>query len=122
MPESSTSSSLQLSGPVYDQLKRVTTVVLPGLSALYFSLAQIWGLPAAEQVVGTIAALNLFLGLLVSLSSKSFNSDNNTVAGAINIENDPDTGKKLYTLELAKGMGPEDLDGKNEVRFKIHSS
>lgn len=57
----------------YDRLKFTALVVLPGLSALYFTVAQIWGLPYAEQIVGSAAAVDTFLGLLLSKTSKDFN-------------------------------------------------
>lgn len=114
---SSPNTALQLSNGFYDQLKRVSTVVLPGISALYFTLAQIWGLPAAEQVVGTIAAVNLFVGVLVSLSSKSYNGPDK-YDGSIDIEATP-AGGKGYSLAL--NNGPEDLDGKTEVRFQVNN-
>lgn len=116
MNESPTSTNLQLSSPAYDQIKRVTTVVLPGLATLYFTLAQIWGLPAAEQVVGTITAINLFLGVLLSLSSRSYNADG--VAGELNITT-KDDGGKLLTLDITQN--PDILEKKTEVRFKVNN-
>jgi hypothetical protein len=41
-------------------------LLLPAIGALYFTLAQIWGLPAAGEVNGTIAVLNTFLGVAVA--------------------------------------------------------
>jgi hypothetical protein len=114
MPEGPT-TNLQLSNPIYDQLKRVSTVFLPGLATLYFTLAQIWGLPAAEQVVGSITAVNLFFGLLIGLSSKSYNGPDK-YDGAIEIVPTA-SGGKSYSLAL--NSQPEVLDGKTEVRFRI---
>lgn len=53
------------SGAVYDKLKATAQVLLPGVQALYFALAQIWGFPFIEQVNGTLAAINLFVGVAV---------------------------------------------------------
>ena len=117
-PTPSKITSLQLSSDVYDQLKRLTTVILPGAGALYFALAQIWGLPAAEQVVGTIAALNVFLGVLINASSKNHNSDVNSVGGSLNILPN-DAGGKTYSLSV--DADPAELDSKSEVRFKINN-
>lgn len=115
MTNSSTSTNLQLSSSAYDRLKQVVQVILPGLGSLYFALAGIWGLPNAEQVVGTCSAIALFLGLLLTLSSKNYNSPDK-YDGAIEIAEDGN-GKKGYSLSL--NAEPESLDGKTEVRFKI---
>ena len=56
----------------YDALKWVAQIFLPALGTLYFALAKIWGLPAAEEVVGTIVALDAFLGALLGISSKNY--------------------------------------------------
>ena len=57
----------------YDVLKYVAQIVLPAIGTLYFALASIWGLPYGEEVVGTITALDTFLGALLMLSSNSYN-------------------------------------------------
>lgn len=46
--------------------------MLPALGTLYFALAQIWGLPYGEQIVGTITALDAFLGALLGVSTTSY--------------------------------------------------
>lgn len=56
----------------YDVLKYIAQVVLPALGTLYFALAGIWGLPYGEQVVGTITALDTFLGALLHVSSSTY--------------------------------------------------
>ena len=55
---------------IYDFFKFVALVLLPGSGALYATLASIWGLPAAVEVSGSIAALDMFLGLAISRMSK----------------------------------------------------
>ena len=57
-----------MSNKVYDALKYVAQIVLPALATLYFALAQIWGLPYGEQIVGTIAAVDAFLGALLRIT------------------------------------------------------
>lgn len=58
-----------MSNKVYDILKWIALVVLPALATLYFALAGIWGFPYGEQVVGTITAIDTFLGALLGISS-----------------------------------------------------
>lgn len=60
---------MKLSNKMYDVLKWVALVALPALSALYLGLAELWGLPAGQQVSGTIALVDTFLGALLGVSS-----------------------------------------------------
>jgi hypothetical protein len=64
---------MKLSNTAYDLLKYTTTIVLPAIGALYFALSQIWGFPHAEQVVGTLAAVTTFLGVLIGVATASYN-------------------------------------------------
>lgn len=57
----------------YDILKYIAQIVLPALGALYFALSQIWGLPYGEQIVGTITALDCFLGAILGISTAVYN-------------------------------------------------
>lgn len=66
-----------MSNRVYDVLKYIAQIVLPSVGTLYFALAGIWGLPFGEQIVGTITALDTFLGALLMLSSANYNKNNN---------------------------------------------
>lgn len=54
---------------VYDILKAIAMIVLPALGTLYFALAGIWGWPYAEQIVGTITAIDTFLGVILGIST-----------------------------------------------------
>ena len=56
----------------YDILKEIALVWLPAIGALYFGLAQTWGLPYAEQVVGTVAVVDTFLGTVLHISNKKY--------------------------------------------------
>lgn len=63
---------MKLSNKCYDTLKWIALVVLPGLSALYLGLSGIWGLPLGEQISGTIALIDTFLGALLGISSANY--------------------------------------------------
>lgn len=58
-----------MSNKVYDVLKYIAQIVLPAVATLYFALAQIWGLPYGEQIVGTITAVDAFLGAILRIST-----------------------------------------------------
>ena len=61
-----------MSDKVYDLLKWVAMYLLPALGTLYFALAGIWGLPYGEQIVGTITAIDTFLGVILGISSSKY--------------------------------------------------
>ena len=62
-----------LDNKMYDVLKYIALIVLPALGTLYFALSSIWGLPYGEQIVGTITAIDAFLGALIGVSSSNYN-------------------------------------------------
>lgn len=65
-----------MSNKVYDILKYIAQIVLPALGTLYFALAGIWGFPYGEQVVGTITAIDAFLGAILGISSANYKKVN----------------------------------------------
>lgn len=62
-----------MSNKVYDALKWIAMYLLPALGTLYFALAGIWGLPYGEQIVGTITAIDTFLGVILGISTTQYN-------------------------------------------------
>jgi hypothetical protein len=54
---------------MYDVLKEIAQIWLPAIATLYFTLAQIWGLPYAEEIVGTISAIDVFMGAVLKIST-----------------------------------------------------
>lgn len=62
-----------MSNKTYDILKYIAQIVLPAIATLYFAIAQIWGLPYGEQIVGTITAIDAFLGALLGISTMKYN-------------------------------------------------
>lgn len=85
------------SSGIYDKLKWLAQIGLPTLGGAYFAVAQIWGLPAAEEVVGTISVVDAALGGLLGLSSKNYVP--------------PADGKLL--------LNPDELPGANKFTFSI---
>ena len=64
---------MKLSNKTYDVMKWVAQYLLPAAGTLYFALAGIWGLPYGEQIVGTITAVDTFIGVLLGLSTIRYN-------------------------------------------------
>ena len=94
--------ALILSDKQYDFIKALALVILPALGTLYFALAQIWGLPKAEAVVGTVVAVDTFLGLLLNRSAKSYNQSDVKYDGTVVVADDL-----------------EEYDGKTQVIMKV---
>lgn len=61
-----------LSSEAYDILKWIAQILLPSIGTLYFALSKIWGLPYAAEVVGTITAIDAFMGALLGISSEQY--------------------------------------------------
>lgn len=70
---------MKLPNKVYDVLKWIAMYLLPALGTLYFALAGIWNFPYGEQVVGTITAVDTFLGVLLGISTAQYQKDKNTI-------------------------------------------
>ena len=66
---------MKMSNRVYDILKWVAQILLPAVGTLYFALAGIWGFPYAEGIVGTITAVDTFLGVLLGISTAQYNKE-----------------------------------------------
>jgi hypothetical protein len=64
---------LKLNNKTYDILKWIAQILLPALGTLYFALSKIWGFPFTTEVVGTIAAVDTFLGAILGISSINYN-------------------------------------------------
>lgn len=71
---------MKMTNKAYDILKWIAQYFLPAVGTLYFALAGIWGLPYGEQVVGTITAVDTFLGVLLGISSAQYNKDSSSMS------------------------------------------
>ena len=67
---------MKMSNKAYDVLKYIALILLPALGTLYFALAKIWGFPYAAEIVGTISAVDAFLGALLKISTDNYNKEN----------------------------------------------
>lgn len=106
------------SNSVYDALKFIAQVVLPAVGTLYFALSQIWGLPAAEQVVGTIIAVDAFLGVILGFSSASYKQETQgKLIGFVDVHN-TEEGKQVV---LNFPGNPMDIVNHDKVTFKVRT-
>lgn len=103
---------MQLSSKNYDILKYIAQYVLPAAGTLYFALAQIWGLPYGEQIVGTITAVDAFLGVLLGISATQYNGD-----GILHID-ESDAEKDIYRFEVHTPL--DEMKSKASVTLKVN--
>ena len=68
---------LKMSDKVYDVLKWIALILIPAIGTLYFALAGIWGLPYAEAIVGTLTAVDTFLGAILGISTSMYKKNQN---------------------------------------------
>lgn len=69
---------MKLSNKAYDILKWIAQLLLPAVATLYFALAGIWGFPYGEQIVGTITAIDTFLGVILGISTAQYKKTTTT--------------------------------------------
>ena len=100
-----------LSNKVYDVLKWVAQLLLPGLGTLYFALSSIWGLPYGEQVIGTISAITAFIGCILGISSSNYSGDGTMIVDK------SDDAVDVYRMELNRPV--ETLGEKDSVTFNV---
>ena len=65
----------EMTDKTYDTLKFIAQILLPALGTLYFALATIWGFPYGEQIVGTVTAVDAFLGACLGISTVQYNKE-----------------------------------------------
>ena len=61
-----------MSNKTYDRMKWFALVFLPAANVFIIAVGKIWGLPYYVEVAGTIAALGVFLGAILGISSQEY--------------------------------------------------
>lgn len=106
---------------MYESLKKTVQVVLPALATMYIVVAELWNLPAAQPVSGTLTAIATFLGVILGVSSKQYKELKSMVIekgsqGSL-IVTEAGEGKLIASLEL--DAGPEDILKMDSVMFQV---
>jgi hypothetical protein len=100
---------------LYDFLKWAALVLLPAAASLYVALGSLWDFPAIQQVVGTMTAIDAFLGLILNKSAKNF--DKQEVVGAIVVQQD--RFGTVSGMKLVADRDPLILDEQRQARFNV---
>lgn len=104
-----------LSSSVYDKLKASSLYILPALAAAYFGIAQIWGLPKAEEVVGTVAVIETLLGAMLKVSNVQYENSDAKYDGEVILAPDEENER----TEVRSRFNTDALLSKKEIVLKI---
>lgn len=107
-----------INNKLYDTLKYVTQVVLPALGSFYFGLSAIWGLPAAEEVVGSLALLATFFGVTLQISKHQYDVSGEAYDGEMLVGTTPE-GKRVVSLDLTRDAEELANRSRGHVAFKV---
>ena len=100
----------------YNVVKFIVTIFLPALGSLYFGMAQIWGLPYGEEVVGSVAVIATFFGVVLGISKRSYDKSSLKYDGALVVDqSNPE--KDLYSFEVLRPLSS--LTSRKEVLLKV---
>lgn len=109
-------NGLVLGNKTYDRAKFIVQVFLPALGVLYATIAATFGLGGIEQVLAVLAAIGLFLGTIMRISSNNFTPATTTPDGAFVVTTLPG-GKKSVVLEFEQD--PETLVNGRTLSFEV---
>lgn len=106
-----------LSNTTYDRLKELNTKVLPAAGACYFALAKIWGFPKGEEVVGTLAVIATFVGVVLLWSANRYEKSGAGYDGTVDVQNLD--GQKTLVMDIT--TEPEDMLNQKTVNLKVNN-
>jgi Putative phage holin Dp-1 len=104
------------SDSVYEFLTKLVQLGLPAVATLYFGLSEIWGLPAADKVVGSLTLLATFFGVLLQISKSNYKSSGAAYDGEMVVMRRSEGGS---TFSLEVDGDPQELADKDAVAFKV---
>ena len=100
-----------LKNKTYDALKWIAQYLLPALTTLWLALGKIWAFPYTTEIGASLAAIDVFLGAILGISSHNYEGDGTMVV------NTTDPEKDVYTLEYEGDLN--DIAAKKSVTFKV---
>jgi hypothetical protein len=115
MITTNSNQEVMLTDTSYDVSKKLVQLWLPAISALYFGLASIWGLPAPDKVVGTIAVFTTFLGVVLNVSHNRYKQSDEAYDGKLVVTQRED--RTVASLELNDEASV--LTNNESIKFKV---
>lgn len=118
-------TGLSLSNRAYDLFNNAVTLLLPALGVFYATIAALWNLGYVTEIVGTIAAVSVLGGVVLKMSNKAYNAqqdekarqEEQNVDGVLRImdsEDGPISGFKF--------ADPEVLEKKSLLKIKVENT
>lgn len=107
---------MKISNGTYNVLKNLAQIWLPAAGTLYAGLAVIWGLPAVEQVTGTVLTVDTFLGVVLGISSATYAKSPDRFDGTFEwVQNAENEGSSLKLTSV----DPQALHTQDSLTFKL---
>lgn len=64
---------MKLNNSTYDKLKWIALVLFPATETLILAVGKIWSLPNYVGIAATVAAVGVFLGTILGVSTWNYN-------------------------------------------------
>ena len=104
---------MKITNKSYDVIKWIVVIVIPAVITLYSTLGGIWDFPLAQEITASLAAIDVFLGVIMKISSVSYNKEYDGVLH-VDTVNDEATDKYLFEVDDL-----DQLANKDKITLKI---
>ena len=104
---------MKITNKSYDIIKWIVVIVIPAVITLYSTLGGIWDFPLVQEITASLAAVDVFLGVIMKISSASYNKEYDGVLH-VDTVNDEATDKYLFEVDDL-----DQLANKDKITLKI---
>ena len=104
---------MKITNKSYDVIKWIVVIVIPAVITLYSTLGGIWDFPLVQEITASLAAIDVFLGVIMKISSVSYNKEYDGVLH-VDTVNDETTDKYLFEVDDL-----DQLANKDRITLKI---
>ena len=101
-----------LDDALYDKLTYVARFVLPGLTAFWLAISEIWGIPYGSQIGATLSAITVLMNTLLKLSTDNYDGD-----GEITVDTSLNEAGDGYTIAINTPM--KQIADKKRITLKV---
>ncbi len=104
-----------MNNKTYDILKYIAQILLPALGTLYAALVPLWHLPYGEAIVGTIMAVDAFLGALLMISSNKYYKTGKDTIGTVTVNPE----EEVIDFDFGE-LTAEELVNMKQVKVQVY--
>lgn len=101
----------------YDLVKDAVQIGFPALIVLYSTLASIWQWDNSASIVASMGAVGLFLGVLVKIAAKRYETSGAKYDGYVTVIDNPE--EERSDVKFSTTTDPYDLARQKEVVYKV---